>query len=90
MGVCESTFDERIDRLSSVFSMLTQTTSLNEKRAILDCIPNSLQDDLQACLDVLANRVTFGYKMARYEHIVMRILLVICGMSEITGHSFNR
>ena len=71
MSVYQSTFNEHIDRLSDIFDMLQNTSSLNEKRAIVDCIPNSLRDDFDACLDVLAGRMVFGFKMAPYEHIVM-------------------
>lgn len=55
------TLTERISYFKKVFIMLIDTSSLNEKRAIVSCIKPELKEDFEYILDVLAGTYKFGY-----------------------------
>ena len=53
---------ERINILSMIFDALQSTTSLNEKRDMVNCVPTELKDDFQFCLEVITGKHKLGYK----------------------------
>lgn len=54
-------FNSRIIVLQKIFDMLQETSSRNEKETIISAIPEEVLDDFIACLEVLDNRIVFGY-----------------------------
>lgn len=65
------TTKQRIKVLSYVFDELRHTNSRIEKEEIINAIPQELIDDFMAVLEVLDNRVVFGY---RIENLNMNII----------------
>lgn len=45
-----------------IFDALQSTTSLNEKRDMVNCVPTELKDDFQFCLEVITGKHKLGYK----------------------------
>lgn len=62
--------DDRIKVLSKVFEMLQETNSRIEKEAIISAIPEELIDDFIAVLEVLDNRVVFGYTLKNVRPMI--------------------
>ena len=54
--------NERVHVLSYVFDELQDTTSLNEKRRIVNEIPEELKEDFEYCVECLNGLHIFGYK----------------------------
>ena len=61
------TLTERINYFESVFDELLSTNSLNEKREIVDCIPQELQEDFNYIIECLNGVHKFGYTYERYH-----------------------
>lgn len=57
------TLTTRIDKLYTTFYMLEQTSSLIDKRKIVDNIDSLLKDDFNFCIEVLAGKHKLGYTM---------------------------
>lgn len=56
------TLSERIHILSYIFDELQSTTSLNEKRNIVNTVPNELKEDFEFTIECLNGIHKFGYK----------------------------
>lgn len=65
------TTKQRIEILQLIFNELRSTNSRIEKEEIINAIPQELIDDFMAVLEVLDNRVVFGY---RIENLHMDII----------------
>lgn len=61
------TFTERICYLQEVFDDIMDTTSLNEKRDIIDSIPAELKEDFEFCVECLNGIHKFGYTYEPYK-----------------------
>lgn len=57
------TLTTRIDTLYTTFNMLEQTSSLIDKRKIVDNINPIVKDDFDFCIEVLAGKHKLGYTM---------------------------
>lgn len=55
------TLTERINYFESLFDELLSTNSINEKREIVDCIPDELQEDFNYIVECLNGIHKFGY-----------------------------
>lgn len=60
---------ERISYLNTIFELLKGTTSIVEKRVILNNVPDELKEDVNFILEILAGRYPFGYK---YPEVFLR------------------
>ena len=59
------TLMERINYFESLFDELLSTNSINEKRDIVDCIPQELQEDFDYIIECLNGIHKFGYTYVR-------------------------
>lgn len=58
------TFEQRIEQLQDILDDIQSTSSLNEKREIIDCTPQELKDDFNCIIECLNGKHIFGYKMS--------------------------
>lgn len=63
------TIEQRIKVLQGIFNMLQETSSRIEKEAIIAAVPEEILDDFIAILEVLDNRIIFGYTMTKRLHV---------------------
>lgn len=64
---------ERVSQINTIFELLQGTTSIVEKRIILNNAPEELKEDIDFILEVLAGRHPFGYK---YPEILYRFEMI--------------
>lgn len=67
-----STTQERIDYLEYICNDLQDTTSLNEKRDIVNSITPECKDDFNYILEILANKYPLGYTYDPYRVLPSR------------------
>lgn len=67
-----STTQERIDYLEYICNDLQDTTSLNEKRDIVNSIAPECKDDFNYILEILANKYPLGYTYDPYRVLPSR------------------
>lgn len=59
------TTTERMEMLTDIFNQLQSTNSTNEKRDIVNDIPEELKDDFTAIVECLNGQYIFGYTLSR-------------------------
>ena len=69
-----STTQERIDYLEYICNDLQDTTSLNEKRDIVNSIVPECKDDFNYILEILATNILSAILMTRAEYCLQDIV----------------
>ena len=64
---------DRLDMLSEHIEEIQATSSLIEKREIIDEFDGLMRDDFNAVVEVLSGRYVFGFKMSTFEDDVFRM-----------------
>lgn len=59
-------FGKRIEQLDFIIDNILCTSSLNEKREIINAMPAELKDDFNCIVEVLNGKYVFGYRMANH------------------------
>ena len=95
------TTKQRVNILKLIFVELKHTNSRIEKEEIINAIPQEVIDDFLAVLEVLDNRIVFGYKIENLDMAIIstyhnvpddttiRQLLEICEQPSIQGDLSN-